>query len=136
MEEKLFSPYLLPTYQPRYLGILCWGLNKKLGQKLEFFTKAKSSWPSDRFFHFAETFETQKLNLSLKLFVLSSVIRLGDFCNFLATNFITKVAQMIGNFLGNFENHCILRQIVVATFRAIFGQTWATFYPNIWSHWF
>ena len=135
MEEKLFSPYLLPTYQDiwaYFVGV--W--TKNLGKNWNFLQKPKAADRPTDFFHFAETFETQKLNLSLKLFVLSSVIRLGDFCNFLATNFITKVAQMIGNFWGNFENHCILRQIVVVTFRAIFGQTWATFYPNIWSHWF
>ena len=61
--------------------------------------------------------------------VVTSVTRLGDFWNFLATNFITKVVQMIGNFLGNFENHRFLSPTVVAACRATFGQTWATFIP-------
>ena len=30
--------------------------------------------------------------------------RLGDFWKFLGTKFITKVAQIIGNFLGYFKN--------------------------------
>ena len=36
---------------------------------------------------------------------------------------------MIGNFLGNFENHRFLSPTVVAACRATFGQTWATFIP-------
>ena len=35
----------------------------------------------------------------------SSVTRLGDFLNFLATNFITKEAQMFSDLLGKNENH-------------------------------
>ena len=36
-----------------------------------------------------------------------SVIRLSDFCSckFLATNVTTKLAQILGNLFGNFENH-------------------------------
>ena len=41
---------------------------------------------------------------------MSSVTRLGNFCNFLATNFVTKVAQMFGDFSGSCENHCFLSQ--------------------------
>ena len=33
----------------------------------------------------------------------ASVTRLGDFWKFLVTKFLAKVAQIIGNFLGNFE---------------------------------
>ena len=61
-------------------------------------------------------------------------ILIGGLGNLLATNFITKVAQIISNFLDHLENHCFLSQTVVATFRATFEQTWATFYFNIWSH--
>ena len=39
-----------------------------------------------------------------------------DFWKFLAINFITKVAQMIGDFLGSCENHCFLSQTGEATF--------------------
>ena len=42
--------------------------------------------------------------------------RLGDFWNFLVTNFITKVAQMFGDFLGSCENYHFLSQIFEATF--------------------
>ena len=63
-----------------------------------------------------------------------SVTRLGDFWIFWGIHFITKVSQMIGNFLGNFKNHRLLNQTVVAPFRATFGQTRASFYSNIWSH--
>ena len=38
----------------------------------------------------------------------SSVTRFGDFWNFLAINFITKVAQIFGDFLGFFEKHPII----------------------------
>ena len=33
----------------------------------------------------------------------SSVTRLGDFLKFLVTNFLTKVAQIFGDYLGYFE---------------------------------
>ena len=46
--------------------------------------------------------------------MISSVTRFGDFFNFLAINFITKVAQMFGDFLG------FLSQTGEATFRATF----------------
>ena len=36
----------------------------------------------------------------------SSVTRFGDFWNFLAINFITKVAQIFGDFLGSCVNLC------------------------------
>ena len=35
----------------------------------------------------------------------ATVTRLGNFWNFLATNFITKVALMFGDFLGSYEKH-------------------------------
>ena len=42
---------------------------------------------------------------------------------------------MFGDFLSFFEEGHIQSKTVVATFRASFGETWATFYSNIWSHW-
>ena len=60
-----------------------------------------------------------------------SVTRLGNFLNFLVTNFITKVTQMMSDFFGR----CFLRQSGEVNFWAPFGTTWATFYFNIWSHW-
>jgi len=48
---------------------------------------------------------------------------LGDFRKFLATKFIAKEAQMIGNFLGNFEKpHSYVKT-----------DYWLLFYSNIWS---
>ena len=57
------------------------------------------------------------------------------FGNFWATNFITKVAQRFGDFLGSCDDNCYLNQTGQATFWATFGKTWAIFYFNIWSHW-
>ena len=59
-----------------------------------------------------------------------SVTRLGDFLNFLGTNFITKEVQMFGYLLVSCENHRFLSQ----TGEATLTKTWATFYFNIWSH--
>ena len=43
------------------------------------------------------------------------------------TQFLTKVAQMIGIFLGNFEEPQSYAKPAVATFWATFGNIWATF---------
>ena len=56
-----------------------------------------------------------------------SVTRLGDFWNFFVTNFITKAAQMFGDFLVSCENHHLLSKIGKATFWATFGKTWLLF---------
>ena len=45
-----------------------------------------------------------------------SVIRLGEFRKFLATNFISKVAQILGHFLGYSENHHFERKNVCGYF--------------------
>ena len=52
---------------------------------------------------------------------------------FLATNFLAKVAQILGSFGGYFETHPFLSQNAVATFWATSGKFWATFDFNIWS---
>ena len=62
----------------------------------------------------------------------SSVTRLGDFWKFVAIKFLTKVAQIIGNFLGYFENHHSYLKTADANFWATFGNIWATFYSNWW----
>ena len=59
---------------------------------------------------------------------------MDNFWNFLEANFITKVAQMVGDFLGSCENHRFLNQTGEATFWETFGKAWATFYSNVWSH--
>ena len=57
--------------------------------------------------------------------------RWGDFCKFLATNFITKVGKMFGDFFGYIEKHHFLSE----TSCGYFWKDWATFYSYIWSHW-
>ena len=48
---------------------------------------------------------------------------------FLATKFLAKVAQMIGNFLGNFEKpHSYVKTAVAI----VWGNIWDTVYTNIW----
>ena len=46
------------------------------------------------------------------------------FCKFLATNFLSKGANMFGDFWGNLENHHFSSQTRVANF-------WATFEENL-----
>ena len=48
--------------------------------------------------------------MKIIVLVLAIVTRLGDFWNFLSTDFITKVAQMFGGFLGICEKHCFSSQ--------------------------
>ena len=52
-----------------------------------------------------------------------SLVRLGDFSKFLATNFLTKVAQIFGIFWA------ILKSINFAFITAV-----ATFWPTIWGY--
>ena len=42
---------------------------------------------------------------------------------------------MIGYFLGNLKKLYSFAKTTVATFWVTFGNIWATFYSNIWSHW-
>ena len=42
--------------------------------------------------------------MSRKMFLSYSVTRLGEFWNFFASNFITKLAQMFSDFLGSCES--------------------------------
>ena len=63
-----------------------------------------------------------------------SVTRLGGFLKFLATKFVGKEGQMIGNFLGNFEKPHSCVKTALATFWAALSKNWASFYSNIWSH--
>ena len=42
---------------------------------------------------------------------------------------------MIGNVLGNVVEPYSYVKTDVASFLATFGNIWATFYLNIWSHW-
>ena len=46
----------------------------------------------------------------------------------------TKVAKMIGNFLGYFEKPDSYVNTAASTFWTTFGENWATVYSNIWSH--
>ena len=63
----------------------------------------------------------------------SSLTRLGGFWNLLSTNFLTKVAQLLGDSLGCFGKQHFLRKILIY----ILGKFWinlATFHSNIWAH--
>ena len=61
-----------------------------------------------------------------------SVTRLGYFWKFFMTNFRSHVTQIFGHFYGFMKNVTFELKTAVTTF----GQNWATFYCNIWSHWF
>ena len=46
-----------------------------------------------------------------------SVTRFGDFWKFFATNVTLKLAQIFGNFLGNFEvSHSLRKNTILMTF--------------------
>ena len=61
--------------------------------------------------------------------------QIGRFWKLLVTKFLSKVAQIIGNFLGYFEKSHSFVKNYAATSWVTFGNFWATFYSNIWSHW-
>ena len=77
---------------------------------------------------------TYYLHHSFYHFATTSGTRLGGFCNFLATNFITKVTQMFGDFFGELWKQLFFKSNWLGYFLATFGKTLATFYFNIWSH--
>ena len=60
----------------------------------------------------------------------SSVTRLGDFLKFLATKFLAKEAQMIGNFFGLFEKPHPYVKTELATFCTTFGKIGLLFTPT------
>ena len=68
------------------------------------------------------------------MLTIPSVTRLGNFLKFSATNFLTKVAQIFGNFLGCCEKHYFISKNYCGSFLGIVWKIWATFYSNIWSH--
>ena len=70
-----------------------------------------------------------------RLFDTFSVTRFDDFESSWRQKVLTKLAQMIGNFLGNFEKSHSFVKTTVTTFYATLGNIWTTFYSNIWSHW-
>ena len=87
-----------------------------------------------RYFCFYENLtHLLRLHLSLKLLpyfwwyreLNNSVTRLGDFWKFLVTNYLSKVAQMFGDFWGILKtllfNHCS------GFFLGNFRKNWATF---------
>ena len=59
-----------------------------------------------------------------------SVTRFGDFLKFLATKFLAKEAQMIGNFLGYFEKPHSYVKTALATFWATFGKNYLLLIPT------
>ena len=64
-----------------------------------------------------------------------SVIRLGEFCKFLVTYFLSKVAQMSVTSGTILKNVTFQVETAVATFWGHSWRIWATFYVNLWSHW-
>ena len=93
---------------------------KNLGRKNV--NRANSSAPTD-----------DTIILALIYKSTSSTTRLGDIWKLLAANFLTKVAQIFGNFL------CFLKSITfkIKTTMTIFGNVWgnwANFYSSIWSN--
>ena len=61
--------------------------------------------------------------------------RLGDFWKFLETNVTLKLAQILGNFLGDFEVSQFLSKNYFAYLLGIYCKFWFTFNSDIWSHW-
>ena len=61
--------------------------------------------------------------------------QIGRFLKVLDNKILTKVAQIISNFLGCFEKPHSYVKTAVGTSWVTFGDIWATFYSNIWSHW-
>ena len=55
------------------------------------------------------------------------------FLEFQVTNFLTKIFQMLGYFLGCFKN-TTFKVKNVPSFWSLLGKNWATFCSNIWSH--
>ena len=45
------------------------------------------------------------------------------------TNFLTKVAEILEEFLGNFDNNTFEQKLI-----SYFWKIWAPFYFKIWSH--
>ena len=61
---------------------------------------------------------------------MTSVTRLGDFLKFLATKFQAKVEQMIGNFLGYFENFPFYVKLVWLLFGQLLEKFGLLFTPT------
>ena len=66
---------------------------------------------------------------------MSSETRLGDLFKFYVTNFLSKIAQILGDFLGYFEKDHFLLNTALDPFGARFRKNSATFLSNFRSHW-
>ena len=64
----------------------------------------------------------------------TSVTRLGDFWKFFVTNFLSKVAKILSNFLGLFWKHISKQKLHWPFLRTNLLKKLATLYSNIWSH--
>ena len=62
--------------------------------------------------------------------VVNSVTRVGYFWKILATNFLAKVSQIFGDFLGYLENTAFEEITVMATFWATLQKNLALFIPT------
>ena len=65
---------------------------------------------------------------------LSSVTGLVDFWKFLATKFLPKWAQMIGNFVGSFEKPTFYVKTALATFWATYVIKFGYFFTPTFGH--
>ena len=73
--------------------------------------------------------------LTIKKILPGSVTRLGHFRKFLEANFLVKVAQIFGNFLGYFEVcHCIIKSYFGFFLRKCW-KIWVNVYSITKSHW-
>ena len=72
--------------------------------------------------------------LTIKKILPGSVTRLGHFRKFLEANFLVKVAQIFGNFLGYFEVcHCIIKSYFGFFLRKCW-KIWVNVYSITMSH--
>ena len=53
----------------------------------------------------------------------------------LINKYPTRVAQIFAKFVDSLEKHPYLILNYFGYFYGNFGENWATFYSNIWSHW-
>ena len=61
--------------------------------------------------------------------------KIGRFFKFLVTYYLQKVGKLNDDYLGLSEKHHLqVEKTAVDSFWATFGNIWAIFYFNTWSH--
>ena len=66
---------------------------------------------------------------------IDSVTRLGNFGKFLVTSFLSRVAQLFGDYLDHFKNGTLFNDNHCGNLFGNFKKIWATFNFNNWPHW-